>query len=79
VGELAGSAGGAVGAGRDRLLIPPAGGGSYLDDPGERELYRQRAVKTAVGVGVTVLVGVLALRGLGRALESVWDALTAFL
>jgi len=79
VGELAGRAGGALRTGRDRLLTPAAGGGSYLDDPAERELYRQRAVKTAVGVGVTVVVGVLAFRGLGRALESVWDALTAFL
>lgn len=79
VGELAGRAGGALRTGRERLLTPPAGGGSYLDDPAERELYRQRAVKTAVGVGVTVVVGVLAFRGLGRAVESVWDALAAFL
>lgn len=55
----------------------PAYTGSYLDDPEEKAVYRRRAVRTAVGVAVSALVGFLALRGLTDALGAVWDVIAA--
>ncbi len=52
------------------------GAGSYLDDPDERATYRRRALQTALGVGVSVVVGVLAVRGLVSILGDVWTTLT---
>lgn len=52
------------------------GAGSYLDDPAERVTYRRRAVQTALGVVVSIVVGVLAVRGLVSILGDVWTTLT---